>query len=102
MSTDRTAVTVATNTRPEGVTYRYADLRDARSQARAWVALGIRMARTGTHWTDVEHIGRRWKVRGHDDRNVLVAEIDPAGRRRVWSSVDVRAAAEALYPRPSR
>lgn len=88
---DRTAVTVATNTRPEPTVYRYADLRDARNHARSWVALGIRMARNGTHWTDVRHLGRTWRVRGHDDGNVLVSEIDPSRRRRVWTSADVRA-----------
>jgi hypothetical protein len=83
---DRTEVEVATNTRPEPTVYGYADIRDARNHAREWVALGIRLARNGTHWTDVRHLGRTWRVRGHDDGNVLVSETAPNGRRRTWDN----------------
>ena len=93
---DRTAVTVATDTRPTPTVYGYANLRDARTHAREWVALGIRLARNGTHWSDVSHLGRTWKVRGHDDGNVMVIEIAPGGRRRVWGSDEVRAARSEL------
>lgn len=89
---DRTEVEVATNTRPEPTIYGYADLRDARTHARSWVAVGIRLVRNGSHWTDVRHLGRTWRVRGHDDGNVMVIETDPAGRRRVWADDEVREA----------